>query len=185
MSHGEQAPICINSNWMGSSTLSEEGTFSRYVVLGRLHPGHCAQLQVLQSQGDKLKLGSGRRDKMIPCGQTSKGLGRSKEVNLLGLQGRQGSTLEIFQQQSEGDRNNNSQTKNILFIYDLFQSKKKGGKPGNPMLRFFLIIKVTSMYCKVCKSSYDQNHLTLLPFLEKTLEYLEYEMLRITAVLLS
>ena len=119
-----QAPICINSNWTGFSTLSEEGTFSRYVVLGRFHPGHCPRLRALQSQGDKLKLGTGRRDQTIPCSQTSKGLGRIKEVNLSGLQGRQGSTLEIFQQQSEGDRNNNSQTKNTLFIYDLFQSKK-------------------------------------------------------------
>lgn len=41
------------------------------------------------------------------------------------------------------------------------------------------------MSCEVCKSSYDQIHLTLLPFLEKTLEYLEHKMLTLTTVLLS
>lgn len=41
------------------------------------------------------------------------------------------------------------------------------------------------MCCKVCKSSYDQTYLTLLPFLQKALEHVEYKMLKITAVLLS
>lgn len=67
----------------------------------------------------------------------------------------------------------------------IYFSQKKVGKPGNPRLRFTFIVKVDSMYCKVCKSSYDQTHLTLLQFLEKTFEYLEYKMLRITTVLLS
>lgn len=126
------------------------------MVLGTFHLGHCAQLQVLQSQRNNLKLGTGRRDQTILCSQTGEGLGRIKEINLFRLQGRQGSTLEVFQKQSEGDRNNNSQTKNILFIYDLFQPKELENLK-NPRLSFILIIKVNSMYCKVCKSSYDQT----------------------------
>lgn len=179
-----RALLSINPNWTGSSTLSER-MFSCYVALGRFHPGHCAWLQVLQSQGDKLKLGTGRRNQTIPCSQTSKGLRRIKEVNLLDLQGRQGSTSEIFQQQSEGDRIIIPRQKITFCSSMIYFSQKKVGIPGNPRLRFIFIIKINSMYCKVCKSSFDQIHLTLLPFLEKTHEYLKHKMLTLTTVLLS